>query len=122
MKSRKEINQEYKERAKPAGIFQVKNTANGKVLLGSSLNLEGPLNSQRFMLKTGAHKNKALQKDWDEFGPDTFVFEILEEVKVKDDPNFNLKDELTLLEQIWLEKLQPVGEHGYNANANIRQA
>lgn len=122
MKSRKEINQEYQERAKPAGVFQVKNTANGKVLLGSSLNLDGPLNSHRFMLKIGAHKNKALQQDWDEFGPDQFVFEILEEVQVKDDPNFNLKDELTLLEQIWLEKLQPVGEQGYNTNANIRQA
>jgi group I intron endonuclease len=122
MKSRKELNREYKERAKPAGVFQVKNTANGKVLLGSSLNLEGPLNGHEFMLKIGSHTNKALQKDWDEFGSDKFVFEVLEVVKVKDDPNFNLNDELTLLEQIWLEKLQPFGERGYNINANIRQA
>jgi hypothetical protein len=43
-------------------------------------------------------------------------------VKVKDDPNFNLRDELILLEQIWLEELQPVGERGYNANARIREA
>jgi len=41
---------------------------------------------------------------------DKFVFEILEVVKVKDDPDFDVKDELTLLEQIWLEKLQPFGE------------
>ena len=121
-KSRKELNKEYLERVKPAGIFQVKNTANGKVLLGSSLNLEGPLNRHRFMLKIGSHTNKALQKDWDEFGPDKFVFEILEEVKRKDDPNFNLKDELTLLEMIWLEKLQPFGERGYNVNEKIREA
>ena len=40
----------------------------------------------------------------------------------KDDPNFNLSDELTLLEMIWLEKLQPFGEKGYNLNSNIRQA
>jgi len=26
------------------------------------------------------------------------------------------------LEQIWLEKLQPFGERGYNKDANIRQA
>ncbi len=121
-KSRKELNKEYLERVKPAGIFQVKNTANGKVLLGSSLNLEGPLNRHRFMLRIGSHTNKALQKDWDEFGPDQFVFEILEEVKRKDDPNFNLKDELTLLEMIWLEKLQPFGERGYNVNEKIREA
>lgn len=122
MKSRKEIHREYKERAKPAGVFQIKNIANGKVLLGSSLNLEGPLNSHRFMLKIGSHTNKALQQDWDTFGPDQFAFEILEIVNVQDDPNFDLKDELTLLEQIWLERLQPFGERGYNINSHIRQA
>jgi group I intron endonuclease len=122
MKSRKELNREYMDRAKPAGIFQIKNIANGKVLLGSSLNLEGPLNSHKFMLEIGSHDNKELQKDWVEFGPDKFVFEILEEVKVVDNPNFNLSDELTLLEQIWLEKLQPFGERGYNLSEKIRQA
>ena len=122
-RSRKDIHREYKERVKPSGVFQVKNTANDKVLLGSSLNLEGSLNKHRFMLKIGSHLNKALQIDWDEFGPDKFVFEILEEVKMQpDNPNFNLKDELTLLEEIWLEKLQPFGERGYNLNERIREA
>ena len=122
-KSRKEIHRAYKERVKPAGVFMVKNAANGKVLLGSSLNLEGSLNKHRFTLKIGSHINKALQKDWDEYGLDNFVFEILEEVKMEpDNPNFNLKDELTLLEEIWIEKLQPVGERGYNLNDRIREA
>jgi group I intron endonuclease len=122
MNSKKDLKREYKERRKPAGVFQIKNTANGKVLLGSSLNLEGPLNAHKFMLTIGKHKNEALQKEWDEYGPDKFVFEILEEVKVKEDPNFNLLDELTLLEQIWIEKLQPFGERGYNVGQKIRQA
>jgi group I intron endonuclease len=122
VKSKKVIKREYKERKKPAGVFQIKNTVNDKVLLGSSLNLEGPLNSHRFKLTIGQHRNKELQKEWNEYGPDKFVFEILEVVKVKDDPNFNLNDELTLLEQIWLEKLQPFGERGYNIDSNIRQA
>jgi len=121
MKTRKEINHEYKERVKPSGVFQVRNMASGKVLLGSSLNLEGPLNKHRFMLKINSHPNKELQKDWNEFGPDQFTFEILETVQIKDDPNFNLKDELTLLEEIWLEKLQPFGERGYNSDAKIRE-
>ena len=122
MKSKKDMVREYKERKKQAGVFHVKNTANGKVLLGSSLNLDGPLNSHKFMLTIGSHRNKALQKEWNEYGPDKFVFEILEVVKVKDDPNFNLNDELTLLEQIWLDELQPFGEKGYNADTDIRQA
>ena len=122
MKSKKDIKKEYRERKKTAGVFQVRNTSNGKVLLGSSLNLAGPLNAHRFLLEIGRHLNAALQKDWDEYGPDSFVFEILEVVEVKDDPNFNLSDELTLLEQIWLEKVQPFGEQGYNTDMHIRQA
>ena len=122
MTSKQDLKREYKERRKSAGVFQIKNTVNGKVLLGSSLNLEGPLNSHKFMLTIGRHRNETLQKDWNEFGGDKFLFEVLEEVKVKDDPNFNLNDELTLLEQIWLEKLQPFGERGYNKDSRIRQA
>ena len=122
VKTKQDIKREYKERKIPAGIFQVRNSENGKVLLGSSLNLEGPLNSHKFMLKIGKHRNEALQKEWNEYGQDKFIFEILEIVKVKDDPNFNLSDELTLLEQIWLEKLQPFGERGYNIGTHIRQA
>lgn len=122
MKTRKEIHREYKERVKPSGVFQIRNIAKGKVLLGSSLNLEGPLNKHRFMLRINGHPNKELQKDWNELGPDQFSFEILETVPLKDDPNFSLKDELTLLEEIWLEKLQPFGERGYNSSAKIREA
>lgn len=122
MKSQKDIKREYKERKKDAGVFQVKNVVNGKVLLGSSMNLAGPLNAHRFMLTIGSHLNKALQKEWNEYGAESFVFEILEVVKVKDEPGFNVEDELALLEQIWIEKLQPFGERGYNKDSNIRQA
>lgn len=122
MKSKQEIKREYKERKKPSGIFQIKNAVNGKILLGSSLNLEGPLNAHKFMLAIGRHRNEVLQKEWNEYGADKFLFEILEVVKVKDDPDFNLSDELTLLEQIWIEKLNPFGKQGYNIDTKIRQA
>ena len=104
----------YKESPRQAGIFQIKNTHTGRILLGSSTNLHGPLNKHRFMLSIGSHDNAVLQKDWNQFGADAFTFEILEIVKPSNDPLFNLDDELTLLEQIWLEKLQPFGERGYN--------
>ena len=122
VKSRRELNREYAERVKPAGVYQVKNLANGKVLIGSSLNLEGPLNRHKFMLKIRSHTDKALQNDWNELGPEQLAFEILEEAQRKDDPGFNLKDELELLEMIWLEKLQPFNERCYNLNERIREA
>ena len=122
MKTKEELKREFKERKKEAGIFQIKNTVNGKILLGSSLNLQWPLNSHKFMLQIGKHLNPTLQQEWNRYGSDKFVFEILEVVKVKDDPNFNVEDELTLLEMVWLEKFQPFGEKGYNTSSKIRQA
>ena len=121
MKTRQEMKREYKERPKPAGIFLVRNTVNGKVLLGSSKNLEGPLNRNKFLLSIGRHPIEELQKDWNLQGADTFTFEIAEVVNVRNDPQFSLDDELTLLEMIWWEKLRPVGEGGYNLNEKIRQ-
>jgi hypothetical protein len=119
--SRKALKREFKERKKQAGVFQVKNTVNGKIFLGSSLNLEGVFNGCRFQLSMGSHRNKALQKEWNEYGEGKFAFEILETVKIKDDPDFNLVDELTLLEQVWIEALQPFGDRGYNTDCKIRQ-
>ena len=113
-KTRAELRRAYKETPRQAGIFQIKNTQTGKILLGSSTNLHGPLNKHRFMLSIGSHDNAALQQDWKLFGADAFTFEILEIVHPSDDPLFDLDEELTLLEQIWIEKLQPFGEQGYN--------
>ncbi|WP_437677370.1 metalloregulator ArsR/SmtB family transcription factor [Sorangium sp. So ce131] len=121
METRKELKRKYLETPKQAGVFQVKNTVNGKVLLGSSTNLHGPLNKHRFMLSIGAHTNQELQRDWKEHGADAFTFEVLEVVRTKDDPSFSLADELTLLEQIWLEKLSPLHPRGYNRNTKIRE-
>ncbi|WP_437785192.1 metalloregulator ArsR/SmtB family transcription factor [Sorangium sp. So ce1097] len=121
METRKELKRQYLETPKQAGIFQVKNTVNGKILLGSSTNLHGPLNKHRFMLSIGMHTNQELQRDWKQHGADAFTFEVIEVVRQKDEPGFSVSDELTLLEQIWLEKLSPLAPHGYNTDTRIRE-
>jgi group I intron endonuclease len=119
MNKRSIVKRQYKDAPKQAGIYTITNTANGKILLGSSKNLHGPLNRHKFMLAHGSHWNKALQDDWRKFGAEAFKFEVVEVIEPKDDPNFNLDDELTLLEQIWIEKTNPF-EKGYNEEKNIR--
>ena len=117
----KELKRQYKEAPREAGVFRITNTANGKIYLGSSLNLHGPLNKHRFVLSIGSHINKALQADWNRFGADAFAFEIVENVKPSDNPAFNVEDELELLEQIWIEKEEPFGERGYNEGKKVRE-
>ena len=72
---------EYKETPLPAGIFCVRNTTTGKMLVGSSPNLPGMLNRQRFQLESGMHPDKELQKDWNELRPDAFAFEELDRLE-----------------------------------------
>jgi hypothetical protein len=122
MRTRAEIRREYKQTKPQAGIYQIKNRMNGKVYLGSSTNLHGPLNRNKFLLTSGLHKNEQLQKDWNEFGPDAFTFDILEVVKQTEDPNFSLDAELTLLEEIWIEKLDHRGDKAYNTASTVRDA
>lgn len=121
MTTHADLKRAYKEAEPKAGIYQIRNTANGKVLLGSSTNLHGPLNRHRFMLKFGSHQNRALQSDFKEFGEAAFVFEIVEILEKKnDDPDFSLERALEALEERWVEKVQPFAARGYNLGPRIR--
>ena len=122
MEKKHELKKEYVQRIKPAGIFQIKNKVTGKIFLGSSLNLEGPLNRHKFELKVGSHKNQALLADWRKYGEENFSFDILATLELNDDPNYNYQEDLEILEHIWIEKVQPFGEQDYNVETRIRQA
>jgi biotin operon repressor len=119
--TRGEIRRAYKELPTEAGIFAVRNLQTGKVLLGSSLNLRGPLNKHRFMLKIKRHANAQLQADWDRLGSEAFVFETLAVVKPTDDPTFDKEAALSALEKEWLGFLSPFDEQGYNDSPRIRE-
>lgn len=62
----------------------------------------------------GTPTNKLLQNEWEEFGAEVFVFEILEILKTPEEGYFDAKDALKKLREKWLDKLQPYGESGYN--------
>jgi group I intron endonuclease len=96
------------------GIYQIRNLLNGKLFIGSSKNLNGKSNSYIFQLNGGGHMNSTLQKDFNEFGEKNFVFEIVDRLEPKEEPGYDYTDDLKELEKLWLEKLQPYGEKGYN--------
>jgi hypothetical protein len=110
---RNELKRLYKETKTEAGVFQIKNTVNQKVFVDSTRNLK-TMNGQKFMLEMGSHMNQQLQQEWRQYGPDAFVFEVMEVLEIKEDEYIDPKDALKKLEQKWLEKLQPYGERGYN--------
>ena len=99
----------YKETPRPAGIFGVRNTVSGRMLVGASANLPGVLNRERFQLEQGSHPDKELQRDWNELGPDAFAFETLDRLEPGDAPGVDQADELRALRRLWLERLAESG-------------
>lgn len=112
--NRKELVNEYKQTVQPMGIYQIRNTENGKLLVGSAPNLPGRINRHKFQLEYGSHPNKELQRDFTASEGKSFVFEIVDYLEPKAEPGYDYTDDLKLLEQIWLEKLQPFTPAGYN--------
>ncbi len=109
----------YKEMKFKMGAFQIRNVSNGKLLIGSSANLEAIWNRHRFQLKMGSHRNAVLQKEWKVFTEENFVFEILEEIPHRED-TADYSEELDLLGAFYIEKLEPYGERGYHKPAKRR--
>lgn len=110
------LKMEYKNRQKNMGIYQIRNKVNGKILVGSTPNLDGIINRYNFAMKCtgGLNINPDLLREMDEYGPENFCIEILDQLKPNEDPLYNYSKDLKTLEELWLERLQPYEERGYN--------
>lgn len=120
MIDRKKLKEEYKRMINDKGVFVVRNTVNNKVFLGSSLNLKNKFERIKLMLNTGNHYNSEFQNDWKKYGEDSFVYEVLETLKIHNEENYNYSSDLEILEILWIDKFQPFNEKCYNKKEKIR--
>ena len=111
--TKKELKNQYKELKFPMGVFQIKNQINGKILLDSGLNMSAKWKRHLTELKFGSHRNKVLQQEWNQFGENAFVYEVIAELEYKD-PTENYGKEVAVLETMYLEELAPFGKKGYH--------
>jgi hypothetical protein len=116
---RKALKREYKETHPPAGVYGIRNTASGRILVGASLNVQAMLNRLRAQLSMGVHTNRALQDDWNSLGADAFSFEILDTLPPVDRPDYDAARDLRALEALWLDRLAPFGDEGYNTRPKV---
>lgn len=121
MHKNRQLKQEYLENPPRMGIFQIRNLVNEKILVMGAFNLPGIINRHQFELRSGSHKNRELQAEWSELGGDRFVFEILDELTPPSSPDTDPRADLLALEDLWLDKLQPYGERGYNQRKKSRE-
>ena len=78
------------------GIYRIRNLLNDKCYYGSSKQIEKRLIRHKRELKNNTHINCVLQRAWDKYGEESFVFEIVEECDI---------DVLLEIEQKYLDKL-----------------
>ena len=88
-----------------SGIYAIKNTVNGKVYIGSSVNMKSRWHTHKAMLKKDKHHSSKLQNAWNKYGEKTFVFYVLEAVIDN--------DAMLAREQDWLNFLDSI-KRGYN--------
>src|ERR1044071_3912792 len=113
--NRKQLIREYKESQRPMGVYRVYCSVNAKSLVGTSTDLPSMLNRQQSQLRMGGHPNKMLQSDWNEHGAEAFEFEVLDTLEAPAREGYDPKADLRTLEEMWLDKLRPYGEGGYNS-------
>jgi group I intron endonuclease len=66
------------------GIYKIENIVNGKIYVGSSIDISKRFYKHLWMLRKGVHDNCHLQNSFNEYGENSFKFSILEFCDEKD--------------------------------------
>ena len=89
-----------------SGIYKITNTINQKIYVGSSVNLKKRFNTHINSLIKNTHHSKTMQRAYNKYGKDSFIFEVVELVE--------LKENLLIREQYYMDELNPFGDNGFN--------
>lgn len=117
---KKELATNYKQTFRAMGVYQIRNTQNDKIFVNGSMDLDGMRNRLEFCKQMNTNTFNELQKDWTTFGGQVFVFEVLDRIEPRDEIMLDAADlksyrsEVDALLELWLEKLEPYDEKGYN--------
>jgi len=99
------------------GIYKITNSNNGKVYIGESLDIERRWDEHKLDLENGTHDSFKLQNDYNEYGKNNFMFEVLEEI----DNNLKVIIQKCLsyiLESKYIKKYDSIN-NGYNVEDSL---
>jgi len=105
MQNKKEIINEYKNRKQIGGICKITNTKTGKIFVFTVPDLEAGRNRFEFNKRTGSGINLKLKRDWDIYGSESFIFEVLEELEKSSEQSIKeFNEDLNELLDIYMQK------------------
>lgn len=95
---------------KQSGIYFIKNKINGKIYVGSSVDITKRWIDHKYKLKLGIHINKHLQASWKKHGAHNFLF------IVEKDLTGQTEEQILAEEQGYIDRLWDGGRNCYNAS------
>ncbi|HEX7101628.1 MAG TPA: GIY-YIG nuclease family protein [Nitrolancea sp.] len=107
---RRELKSNYKETHREASVYALRNQSNGKVLIGSTLNLASMRNKLEFARSTNSPGalDLRLRHDIETFGIDAFELEILDSFQPSPEKSdAEIRKELEALEELYREEIDP---------------
>lgn len=84
--------------SRTSGVYKITCITNGKIYIGSSLDIKKRWSGHQYDLRKNKHPNPHLQGAWNKYGEASFIFEVVELVM----PWSRIDRE-----QYWLDKLKP---------------
>lgn len=88
------------------GIYAITNIVNGKIYIGQSVDVYDRIAHHKSMLRHNRHENDYLQKSWNKYGEECFVFNVLCECS---------EDELDQTEIQYIQQYNSMNrDYGYN--------
>lgn len=94
-----------------AGIYSIRNIDNGKLYIGSSSRIKYRVKDHRDALLNGDHHSSHLQKSWNKYGENKFIFEVIEIITLENSD----KTYMLSREQYWIDYLKTYNrDFGYN--------
>lgn len=99
----------YKEAKLPMGIYKIATTRNATTYLGFSHNLPAMINRHRAQMRFGSQRITELQDIWNVFGESSIVIEVFDVLEHKENVHTNATEELRVLLEMWIFKLEQAG-------------
>ena len=112
MSDRKALSKGYKERKLAGGVYLIRNSRNGRYLIGHAIDLASMRNRFQFAATTGSAVDPRVRADWAAFGAQAFTLDILEELEQgPEQTRAQFEADLVALEQLRRADLEPSQEY-----------
>ena len=99
----------YKQTKQPMGVYSIRSTQNNNAYIGYGTDIRAKINRHKAELKFGSHRNRELQETWNSLGESAFTFEVLDVLDHKEALQANPAEELHVLAEMWIHKLEKAG-------------